>query len=124
MTYSCPFRLMHMRLIGLATALLVSGSLAWTQGRQLKTVEAILERYQQALGGVHAIKEVQSETVRGDVVATGMQGKATFVYYAKPFKVLRSVTLPNGGEITSGFDGSVSWSVTPQGASIDKTTAL
>jgi hypothetical protein len=56
------------------------------------TVEAVLERYQQALSGVSAI--------------------------------LNRVTLPKGAEITSGFDGSVSWFVTPKGASSDKATAL
>jgi hypothetical protein len=53
-----------------------------------------------------------------------MQGKATFVYYAKPFKTLLKVTRPDGNEIISGFDGSTSWSVTPKGPSIDTDTPL
>lgn len=115
---------MHMRLIKLAMVVLAGGVLAWPQVGQLKTADAVLERYQQALGGVDAIRKVQSETRHGEVEAPGLQSKATFVAYAKPFKFLQGVTLPNGREVISGFDGSVSWSVTPQGASIDRATAV
>ena len=91
---------------------------------QLETAQAVLERYQQALGGVDAIRGVQSETRRGKVEATGLKGEATFTSFAKPFKSLFKVTRPDGQETVSGFDGTVSWSVTPQGASIDKDTAI
>lgn len=96
----------------------------WPQTGQLKTADAVLDRYKQALGGVEAIEKVQSETVRGEAEGTGMPGKATFVYYAKPFKSLSKVRRANSTEVVSGFDGKVSWSVDPQGASIDKDTAL
>jgi len=115
---------MRMRLIRLVSVILAGSVLAWPQVAQLKTAGAVLERYQQALGGVDAIRKVQSETRRGEVEATGMRGKATFIFYAKPFKSFRRVTLPDGREIISGFDGSVSWSVSPQGANIDKTTPV
>lgn len=113
-----------MRLVRLAIVVFAGVALVWPQAGQLKTADAVLQRYQQALGGVDAIRKVQSETRLGEVEATGMQGKATFVAYAKPFKFLHKVTLPSGREVISGFDGSVSWSVTPQGASIDKATAV
>jgi hypothetical protein len=112
-----------MRLIKLALVIFGSASLLWPQAAQLKTTDGVLERYQQALGGVDAIKKVQSLTARGEVESTGMQGKATFVYYAKPFKNLLKVTRPDGNEIISGFDGSTSWSITPKGRSIDTDTA-
>jgi hypothetical protein len=91
---------------------------------RLNTVEAVLEKYKQALGGVQAIKKVVSETRRGEIEATGLKGKATFIFYAKPFKTLQKITLPDGHEITSGFDGAVSRSISPQGASIDKKTPV
>ena len=115
---------MHMRLTEAAIIMLAGAAVAWPQTGQLKTAGAVLERYQQALGGVDAIKKVQSETRQGEVEATGLYGKAIFVSHAKPFKSLRKVTLPNGREVLTGFDGSVSWSVTPQGASIDKDTPV
>lgn len=113
-----------MRLIKLALVIFGGTTLFWPQAVQLKTTDAVLEKYQQALGGVDAIKKVQSLTARGEVESTGMQGKATFVYYAKPFKTLLKVTRPDGNEIISGFDGSTSWSITPKEPSIDTDTAL
>jgi outer membrane lipoprotein-sorting protein len=113
-----------MCLIRLAIVIFAGVAPVWAQAGQLKTAEAVLENYQHALGGVDAIKKVQSETVRGEIEATGMSAKATFTYYAKPFKTLIKVTQPDGTEITSGFDGTVSWTITPQGASLDKDTAL
>ncbi len=96
---------------------------AWPQAGQLKTAEAVLDRYKQALGGVEVIAKVQSETVRGEIEGTGVSGKSTFVSYAKPFKQLFKVTRADGSETVSGLDGGVSWSIDSQGASIDKDTA-
>jgi outer membrane lipoprotein-sorting protein len=113
-----------MRPIRLTIVILAAVVSVWAQDAQLKTADAVLDRYKQVLGGVDAIQKVQSETVHGEIEASGMDGKATFTYYAKPFKTLIKVTRPDGTKILAGFDGSVSWSVTPQGASIDKDTAL
>ena len=41
---------------------------------------------EQARGGVNAIEDVQSETVRGEVVAIRHAGKATFVLCRKLFR--------------------------------------
>lgn len=91
---------------------------------ELKTIDAVLGRYNQAVGGVEAIQKVQSMTVRGEAQSSAGPGKSTFVYYARPFKSLIRLTRPDGIEITGGFDGKVSWIITPQGASIDKTTPI
>jgi hypothetical protein len=99
-------------------------ALLWPQTEELKTTQAVLEKYQRALGGAGAIRNVHSETRHGEVEGSGMQGKATFVDYSKPFKNLNKTTLSNGTEIVSGFDGSISWSITPKGASIDKSTPV
>jgi len=61
-------------------------------------------------------------TVRGEVESTETPGKATFVYYAKPFKSLLKLTRADGTQITAGFDGKVSWTLTSTGAEIDKDT--
>jgi hypothetical protein len=119
-----PFFAFGLRLTTLGTILFTGSALVRPQPAQLKTADAVLEKYQHALGGVDAIKSVGSETRHGEVQATGMTGKATFVAYAKPFKSLFKVTRPDGHEVISGFDGRVSWSVTPQGASIDTDTPV
>jgi hypothetical protein len=108
----------------ITVVLLATGVSARAQEVQLKTTEAVLDRYKQAVGGVEVIQKVQSMTVRGEAESNAGPGKSTFVYYAKPFKSLIKVTRPDGIEITAGFDGKVSWTITPQGASIDKDTPL
>jgi hypothetical protein len=113
-----------MRLLKLVIVIFASVAPVWPQAVPLKSADAVLDRYKQALGGVDAIAKVQSETVRGEIESAGTPGKSTFVYYAKPFKTLMKVTRANGNQVVVGFDGSVSWSVGPQGASIDKDTAL
>jgi len=96
----------------------------WPQEAELKTTTAVLERYQRALGGADAIRKVQSETRRGEVEGSGIDGKVTFVSYSKPFKWVAKVTMPNGDHRTDGFDGQVSWSLGPKGAEIDRSTPL
>ena len=113
-----------MRALKLAILFLTTFAIASAQDAPLKTAAAVLDRYKQALGGEAAIAKVQSETVRGEVESPGTPGKAPFIYYAKPFKSLFKLTRPDGTEITAGFDGQTSWVITPQGASIDKDTAV
>jgi hypothetical protein len=96
----------------------------WTRAGPLKSVDAVLERYKQALGGVDVIAKVESETVQGEINGTGLASKISFVNYAKPFKTLSKVARADGTEAISGFDGSISWSLNATGASIDKDTAL
>ena len=107
-------------LCAITVALVATGISVRAQEAQLKTADAVLERFKEALGGVQAIQKVQSMTVRGEAESSARPGKSTFVYYAKPFKTLMKVTRANGNQVVAGFDGSVSWSVGPQGASIDK----
>src|SRR5271167_839396 len=66
------------------------------QTPQLRTADAVLERYKTALGGAPAIAKVQSMTVHGEAETSGVAGKATFVAYSKPFKSLFKLTRPDG----------------------------
>jgi hypothetical protein len=113
-----------MRIPRIIFAFLACLGALWAQTGQLKTADEILKQYKAALGGVDAIKGVQSEVAHGEIEGTGLQGKATFVSYSKPFKSLFKLSRPDGTEVTSGFDGTVSWSVDSKGASIDKDTPV
>lgn len=122
---SCQLdRLGSMCLLKPAAAVFLFTGCAWPQAARLTTVEQVLDRYKQALGGKQAIANVQSMTVQGEAESTSTSGKATFVYYAKPFKTLFKLTRADGTQVTAGFDGKVSWTITPKGAEIDKDTAL
>jgi hypothetical protein len=113
-----------MRLLTLLALALLFPACPTPSAAQLTSAAQVLDRYKQVLGGVQAIQKVQSITVRGEVERTGMAGKATFVYQAKPFKTLSKVKRPDGSETTSGFDGTVAWTITSKGAAIDKDTPL
>lgn len=112
-----------MRVLAISAILcLPAGS--WAQSGELKTVEQVLDRYKQALGGEEVIRQVRWETRHGEVENPRQKGNITFVSYAEPFKNANKVRLPDGKEIQSGFDGEISWAITPQGATIDKTVPV
>ena len=113
-----------MRLLKVIGAVFLFPACTLSSTAQLTAAAQVLDRYKQVLGGVQAIQKVQSMTVRGEMEGTGMAGKARFVYQAKPFKTRFRVTLPDGTEIISGFDGNASWTVTPKRPEIDKDTPL
>jgi outer membrane lipoprotein-sorting protein len=115
-----------MRLVNLAILFLACVIPVWSQveAGELKTAAAVLDRYKEALGGVQAIANVKSMTAHGEAESTNRPGKATFVYYAKPFKSLFKLTRPDGTQISSGFDGKVGWLITPKGVTIDKHSDL
>jgi hypothetical protein len=107
----------------LAMVILAGAAPGWLHAREINSVDAVLDRYKNALGGGSVIAKVQSMTMRGDVDGAGMTGKAGFIYLAKPFKTLIKITRSDGTKVSAGFDGAVSWTVDPKGASIDKDTA-
>ena len=113
-----------MRLLNLVAIVALFVGCTQPSASQVTTAAQVLDRYKQALGGVQAIQKVQSITVRGEIERTGMAGKATFVYQAKPFKTLFRVTRSDDTEVTTGFDGKVSWTITFKGVEIDKDTPL
>ncbi len=77
-----------MRVIRTLILACAGAALLWPQSAELKTTQAVLENYQRALGGADAIRKVKSETRHGEVEGHALQGKATFIAYAKPFKAL------------------------------------
>lgn len=97
---------------------------AQTPTKPLKTATAVLNRYTQALGGAHAIENLQFMTAQGEAESSNRPGKSTFVFYVKPLKSLFKLTHPDGTQLVAGFDGKVGWVMTPQRTSIDPDTDL
>jgi hypothetical protein len=117
-------RLSGMRLLKSAAVVCLFAACSWPQTAQFTTAAQVLDRYKQALGGEQAIARVESMTVRGEAESSATPGKATFVFYAKPFRSLFKLTRADGTQITAGFDGRVSWTITSKGAEIDRGPAI
>src|SRR5262249_44572432 len=91
---------------------------------QLTTADQVLDRYKQALGGVDAIASTKYETVHAEIERNDAPGKLVVVIYSEPFKLRSEVTRPDGTKVVSGFNGTVSWTIGPEGAAIDNSTPL
>jgi len=104
--------------------LVLSSVLLASSQSRLTTIDQVLDRYKNALGGTKVIGNVQSETQHGEIETSGRTGKTRFVNYAKAFKAVQHLTLSDGTEIVSGFDGRVSWEIRGGKASIDKETPV
>jgi len=107
-----------------AAIIVLAGSRFGGAQPPLKSAEQVLDRYKQALGGVDAIKKVQCVTMHGEAEVPGLAAPLKFISYSKPFKSLQKVTMPDGSEQVSGFDGAVSWSIDSHGARIDRDTPV
>jgi hypothetical protein len=98
-----------MRVLSITLCILVCAAPGFSQSPELKTAGAVLERYQQALGGPRAIQRVQAEVVRGEVESSNGSAepvRAEFVYYAKPFRTLYKVTHADiDHALMAGIDG-------------------
>jgi hypothetical protein len=75
---------------------------------------AIIDRYVQAIGGRDAVMRHTSIRYVGTVEmpAAGMKGNLTLVQ-AAPNKMAMTVDLPGMGQMVSGYDGAVGWSINP-----------
>jgi hypothetical protein len=87
---------------------------ASAQAGALPPAEQLVTRYVQAIGGADAYKKNRSMKLeaRFEIPAQGMQGSVVTMQM-QPNKSVTRVTLPGMGEIVSGFDGNVAWSMNP-----------
>jgi len=82
------------------------------------TIDQILQRYEQALGGRDAIDSIKSYKMEGSFKIQGMSGK--FGGWRKePNKTLTVLEMPRFGTLKKGFDGQIRWVQTPAGTFSD-----
>lgn len=84
----------------------------------LPSASDVIARYIKAVGGSAALMKVKSVRTVGtfEMPAQGLKGDVVVVQ-ALPNKMVMTTTIPGVGEINSGFNGEVAWSVNPmQGA--------
>ena len=90
----------------------------------MPTVDQILDKYVQAIGGKAAIEKHTSRIMKGafDVPAMGLSGSAE-IYAKAPDKSLAVITIPGFGVVREGFDGTIGWAEDPQTGLREKSGA-
>ncbi|HLM62219.1 MAG TPA: hypothetical protein VK308_15550 [Pyrinomonadaceae bacterium] len=87
----------------------------------MPTVQEILAKYTQAIGGREANEKIKSRMTKGTLELAPMGIKGTFeTYTAAPGKSINRTNLAGIGEIIEGFDGTTAWSINPLQGNRDK----
>jgi len=92
-----------------------------TTAVKMLTVQEILAKYVQAIGGKEANEKIKSRMIKGtlELIPAGIKG--TFENYsAAPNKSILKISLEGIGEIIEGFDGTTAWSINPLQGNRDK----
>lgn len=81
---------------------------------QSPPAEQIIERYIEAVGGEQAIREIEGmhQTGTMDMPAMGMSAELE-IFLAPPNKMLMKMSMPQVGEINTGFNGEIGWVENP-----------
>jgi hypothetical protein len=80
----------------------------------LPTVDQILDKYVQALGGKEALEKQTSRSSKGTFELPAMGATGTFAGEEKaPNKSLRVIEITGLGKLDGGYDGKVAWSRDP-----------
>jgi carboxyl-terminal processing protease len=78
------------------------------------TVDQILDKYAQALGGKDAIQQVSRRVTKGTFTSPDLQTDGTFEIYAKaPNKQLTVLQATGFGTFRQGFNGTAAWEQQP-----------
>jgi Acyl-coenzyme A:6-aminopenicillanic acid acyl-transferase/Domain of unknown function (DUF4292) len=79
-------------------------------GEAPPTLEQILDKYVQAIGGKAALQAPTSRVMKGTIEAPAIGAKGTIEIYAKaPNKLLTEVALAMAGNPRTGFNGDTAW---------------
>ena len=100
----------------LITPLLIACSfgLSWlAAGAEAPTVESILAKHVEAVGGKEAIEKVHSRRVQFKVESEAMGNSEGEILAQTPDRQRSHIELGEGGVIDEGFDGTVAWVKNP-----------
>lgn len=88
------------------------------------TVDQILDKYVQALGGKATIEKITSSASKGsfEIPTFGASGTAE-IWEKAPNKTALRLDIPGFGIVQEGFNGTVAWSQDPQSGLREKTGA-
>jgi zinc protease len=81
----------------------------------MPTVDQVLDKYVEALGGKAAIEKLTSREGKGTFAIEALGATGTVETYEKaPNKRALVVDIPGFGTVRQGYDGKVGWAVDPQ----------
>lgn len=102
------------RRAALAALLLAAFTPSGARAQELPAAEEILARFHAAVGGLERLRAVSFMRSSGEyaVPAAGIVAQFEAIA-ARPNLRVTTVTVPGFGEIRTGFDGTVGWSVNP-----------
>jgi hypothetical protein len=75
----------------------------------LPTVDQVLEKYVQAMGGKSAFEKLKSRVMTGSQIGANGTAIPLETYQAAPDKVVTILTTPKQGVMMSGYNGKVGW---------------
>ena len=78
----------------------------------LPPARQIIDRYLREIGGREALQRIQSIRSVATLSFSGLNGEMT-AYAARPNRLLVHTSLPGVGEIRTGYNGEVAWSMDP-----------
>ena len=85
------------------------------------TVQKIIAKYVQAIGGKKTNEKIKTRTTKGTIELAPMGIKGTFESFtAAPEKSLTKMSLTGIGDIIEGYDGKTAWSINPISGNRDK----
>ena len=94
---------------------------AKTTAAKMPTVQEILAKYVQAIGGKAANEKIKSRMAKGTLELLPMGIKGTFENYAAtPNKSFAKISLAGLGDFFDGFDGTTAWTINPIQGNRDK----
>jgi len=88
------------------------------------TLDQVLDKYVQALGGKAAIEKVTAVVIKGkvEVPSTGETGSME-TYRKAPNKEMQMINTPSNGPSQRGFDGTAGWNWDPDSGPSDMSPA-
>ncbi len=103
-----------MTILAMVLAATVAFSQSKPETKAAPTVDQILDRYVEAIGGKTALEKLSSRSTKGaiEMMPMGIKGKVESVA-TKNNKTLSILNLDGVGEFLEGYDGAISWSKDP-----------
>jgi Photosynthetic reaction centre cytochrome C subunit len=88
---------------------------ARTETAPLPTVDEVLGKYVQGLGGEAAFRKLNTRMMKGAQITFDGTSIPMETYQAAPNKLVTLLTTPRQGVIMSGYNGTIGWAKNPRG---------